>query len=59
MVYNFRKIGYITKGLFKDGNRGEYNSRFCLGCGLCAEHCPGEALNLFTDGEKRFHWMSI
>jgi len=30
----------------------EYNSTYCLGCGLCTEHCPSGALALFVDSTK-------
>jgi len=33
-------------------DRPEYNRQFCLGCGLCIEHCPGGALSLYVDEDK-------
>ncbi len=29
-----------------------YDRKTCMGCGLCTEHCPGQALLLYRDEEK-------
>ncbi|PKN59601.1 MAG: hypothetical protein CVU53_07370, partial [Deltaproteobacteria bacterium HGW-Deltaproteobacteria-11] len=29
-----------------------YDRKTCMGCGLCTEHCPEQALSLYRDKEK-------
>jgi ferredoxin len=34
-----------------DGTR-TYDKNACMGCELCVEHCPEQALSLFQDPDK-------
>ena len=36
---------------FMDGIR-KYDKKTCMGCGLCVEHCPEQALSLLRDADK-------
>lgn len=37
---------------YQDGAFGHYQKGTCMGCGLCVEHCPNEALSLYVDENK-------
>jgi ferredoxin len=34
------------------GEERIYDREACLGCELCVEHCPAEALTLYVDPDK-------
>jgi ferredoxin len=44
-VCHFGAISFIE-------GRWSYHRRACVGCGLCVESCPEEALSLYVDSEK-------
>lgn len=37
---------------YKDGKVAHYSVWDCMGCGLCIEHCPNNALSLYRDDAK-------
>ena len=35
-----------------NGNERTYKRELCMGCGLCMEHCPEQALRIYQDPQK-------
>jgi Fe-S-cluster-containing hydrogenase component 2 len=35
-----------------NGDKRTYKRELCMGCGLCMEHCPGQALRIYQDPQK-------